>query len=98
MGRVRSSVKSNFAFKKHEACSETNYPMPERLMREYPKGGVEVQVLSTAPMNWCQDQRSDIVHIIRVSFDGMGVATATIETSETLRVEFVPPANAAPPL
>jgi len=49
-------------------------------------------------MNWCQDQRSDIVHIIRVSLDGMGVATATIETSETLRVEFVPLANAAPPL
>ena len=64
-------------------------------MLEY-RTGAEVQDLSTAPMNQCHNQSSDIADIIRVSFHGMGVAKATIETSETLRVEFVPLANAAP--
>ncbi len=58
--------------------------------------GVEVQVLSTAPPNQCQNQSLDIARIIRVSFHDIGVATATIQTSATLRVEIVHLATGVP--
>jgi len=38
----------------------------------------------------------DIAHLIRVSFHDIGVATATIQTSATLRVEIVHLATGVP--